>query len=32
MLNTIFNTIYRHFILASIVGIAVTQGSRRRTI
>jgi hypothetical protein len=29
MLNTIINAIYRHFIMGAIVGMAVTQGSRR---
>lgn len=29
MLVAILNSIYRHFITAAIVGMAVTQGSRR---
>ena len=29
MLVAIINSIYRHFLMAAIVGMAVTQGSRR---
>jgi hypothetical protein len=29
MITTIINSIYRHFLTAAIVGMAVTQGSRR---
>jgi hypothetical protein len=29
MFVAILNTIYRHFLKAAIVGMAVTQGSRR---
>jgi hypothetical protein len=29
MLIAILNSIYRHFLVAAIVGMAVTQGSRR---
>ncbi len=29
MLNTIFNAIYRHFVVTAIVGMAMTTESRR---
>jgi hypothetical protein len=29
MITTIINSIYRYFLTAAIVGMAVTQGSRR---
>jgi hypothetical protein len=29
MITTIINSIYRHFLTAAIVGMAVTQGTRR---
>jgi hypothetical protein len=29
MLNTIFNAIYRHFVVTAIVGMAITTGNRR---
>ena len=29
MITTIINSIYRHFLTSAIVGMAVTQGSRR---
>jgi hypothetical protein len=29
MITAIINLIYRHFLTAAIVGMAVTQGSRR---